>query len=186
VTEPRPSFFARIFLAIAVYFRVLFDAEFAAGVRLLRRGELPPPEEEPEPEPEPEPPKLEERAPEAAMQLLSILQREGRFIDFLEEDVTSFSDAEVGAAARVVHDGCKKAVDEHFTIQPIKSEEEGSKVTVEAGFDASAVRLTGNVVGEPPYSGTLQHRGWRVVKVQLPKIAEDHDVSVVAPAEVEL
>jgi hypothetical protein len=155
-------------------------------VRLLRRGELPPPEEEPEPEPEPEPPKLEERAPEAAMQLLSILQREGRFIDFLEEDVTSFSDAEVGAAARVVHDGCKKAVDEHFTIQPIKSEEEGSKVTVEAGFDASAVRLTGNVVGEPPYSGTLQHRGWRVVKVQLPKIAEDHDVSMVAPAEVEL
>lgn len=187
MTEPRPSFFARLFLAVVAYWRTIFDAEFAAGVVRLRRGELPPPrEEEPEQaEPAP-PPALEKAPPDSAQQLLGILQREGRFVDFLQEDVSSFSDADIGAAARVVHDGCKKALDEHLTLEPIRSEEEGSKVTVEEGFDASAIRLTGHVVGEAPFEGTLQHRGWRVTETRLPEVAKEHDVSVVAPAEVEL
>ena len=189
MTEARPTFFARLFLAIVAYWRTLLDADFAAGVVRLRRGELPPPEEEPEkpeePEPEP-PPALEEAPPDSAQQLLGVFQREGRFVDFLQEDVSSFSDADIGAAARVVHDGCKKALDEHFTLEAIRTEEEGTKVTVEEGFDAAAIRLTGNVVGDAPFQGTLQHRGWRVTETRLPKVAKDHDVSVVAPAEVEL
>lgn len=180
--ERKPSFFARFGLAL----RVLFSAELGASVRQLMQGEpaLPPPE--PEPEPEPAPPPVVEATPDAALQLLGLLQREGRFIDFLEEDVSGFSDADIGAAARVVHEGCKKALTEHFEVAPVRTEEEGSSVQLPEGFDASEVRVTGNVVGDPPFQGTLQHRGWRVKEVRLPKIAAGHDLHVVAPAEVEL
>jgi hypothetical protein len=141
---------------------------------------------EPEKKPEPKTVVLREATPDAALQLLALLQREGRFVDFVEEDMSSFSDAEIGGAARVVHDGCKKALKEHFTIEPARSEAEGAKVTLEKGFDASRVRLTGKVAGEPPFTGTIAHRGWRVSEVRLPKMSEGHDASVVAPAEVEL
>lgn len=129
---------------------------------------------------------LREAGPEAALQLLSLLQREGRFVDFLEEDVSSFSDAQIGAAARVVHDGCRKAIREHLPIEPVRSEEEGAKIKLEKGFDAHRVRLTGNVTGEAPFTGTLAHRGWKVKEVKLPKMTEGHDASIVAPAEVEV
>jgi hypothetical protein len=194
-TEPAaPGFFARLFLAWVAYFRTIFDADFAAGVVRLREGKpaLPPPPVEekkaPEKKPEPEKPKvaLKEASPDAALQLLALLQREGRFIDFLEEDVASFSDAQIGAAARVVHEGCRKAVREHFPMSAVRSEEEGARVKIEKGFDASAIRLTGNVSGEPPYTGTLAHRGWRVSEVKLPKMAEGHDAKVITPAEIEL
>jgi hypothetical protein len=186
----RPGFVSRLFLSFVAYFRTLFDADFAAGVVRLRSGaSLPadtPEKEKAEPAPAQRPVVLREATPDAALQLLSLLEREGRFIDFLEEDVSSFSDAEIGAAARVVHEGCKKALAEHVTITPVRSEDEGAKVTLEKGFDARAVRLTGNVVGEPPFTGTLSHRGWRATKIELPKLAEDHDASILMPAEVEL
>ena len=159
----------------------------------LRAGEpaLPPPKEEapeekPKAEEKPKPVVLKEATPDAALQLLALLQREGRFVDFLEEDVSGFSDADIGGAARVVHEGCKKAIDEHFTIEPVHEKDEGTKVSVEEGYDAHAIRLTGNVVGEPPYSGQLTHRGWRCAEVRLPKMSEGHDPSIIAPAEVEL
>lgn len=194
---PKPSFFARLALSWVASFRTLFDAEFAAGVMRLRAGQpaLPAPAPQPEPTPEPKKPKkkmkkpapvLKTAGPEAALQLLGLLQREGRFIDFLEEDVSGFSDEEIGAAARVVHDGCKKALDEHFTIEAVHASDEGDSVKVEQGFDPHAIRLTGNVVGEPPYSGEVTHRGWKCTDVRLPKMSENHDPSIVAPAEVEL
>lgn len=187
-----PSFFARILLAWVAYFRVLFDPHFAGRFVQLREGKLalPAPEEE-KPKAKEKPKKepavvLKEATPDAALQLLALLQREGRFVDFLEEDVSGFSDADIGAAARVVHDGCKKAMDEHFTIEPVHEKDEGAAVKVEAGFDAHAIRLTGNVVGEPPFKGSLSHRGWRCTEVRLPKMSEGHDPRVIAPAEVEL
>ena len=100
--------------------------------------------------------------------------------------MSGFSDEDIGAAARVVHEGCKKALDEHFQIDPIHESEEGERVAVEEGFDAHAIRLTGNVVGDPPYEGELTHRGWRCAEVTLPKMSEKHDPKVLAPAEVEL
>jgi len=129
---------------------------------------------------------LREAGPEAALQLLALLQREGRFVDFVQEDMSSFSDAEIGGAARVVHDGCKKALAEHLPVEAVRAESEGTTLTLEKGFDAGKVRLTGNVSGEPPYRGTLAHRGWRVTEVKLPKMAEGHDPKIIAPAEVEL
>lgn len=192
MSDPKPSFFVRLWIAFVAPWRVLFSADFGAGVQRLMSGApalpAPEPEKPPAPEPPPEPPKPRiERAPvDAALQLLALFQREGRFVDFLEEDVASFSDEEIGAAARVVHEGCRKAIREHFTLAPVKTEEEGTSLEVPKGFDAHAIRVTGNVVGEPPFRGTLQHRGWKVTRAELPKLAEEHDVKVIAPAEVEL
>jgi len=124
--------------------------------------------------------------PAAALQLLGLMQREARFVDFIQEDVAPYTDAEIGAAARVVHDGCRKVLREHFVIAPVRTEAEGSRVTLEAGFDATAVRLTGNVVGQAPFTGTLGHRGWQVTEVKLPQLTDLQAASVLAQAEVEL
>ena len=136
--------------------------------------------------PAPEPVILKEATPDAALQLLSLLQKEARFIDFIKEDVTSYSDADIGIAARVVHEGCNKAINEHFTLAAIRNEQEGSKVTLPQGFDAGAVRLTGNITGAAPFTGTLIHKGWQVTNIRLPKLTQGHDATILAAAEVEL
>ena len=122
----------------------------------------------------------------AALQLLGLMQREARFVDFIQEDVAPYTDAEIGAAARVVHEGCRKVLREHFTLSPVRSEAEGSRITLLAGFDAAAVRLTGNVVGHAPFTGTLSHRGWLVTEVKLPQLIDSQAAKVIAQAEVEL
>jgi hypothetical protein len=181
VAQTQPSFFARIALAYVAFFRVLFDGIFAAKVLSLRSGEpvAPPP-------PKVEAPKLREAPVDSALQLLGLLQREGRLIDFLQEDVSSYSDADIGAAARVVHDSVKKALLSHVKLARVRDEAEGSRVTLPKGFSANEVRLVGNVVGEAPFHGTLNHAGWRAVSVELPKLSAGHDVSILAAAEVEL
>ncbi|PPD24422.1 MAG: hypothetical protein CTY24_01060 [Methylobacter sp.] len=136
--------------------------------------------------PAPEPVVLKESTPDAALQLLGLLQQEARFIDFIKEDVSRFSDADIGAAARVVHEGCNKAVNQHFTLAPVRTEAEGSRISLPAGFDAASVRLTGNIVGQAPFTGTLVHKGWQVTEVHLPKLTQAHNANIVAPAEVEL
>jgi hypothetical protein len=134
----------------------------------------------------PAPPVLVEASPDAALQLLALLQRDARLIDFVGEDLGGYADAQIGAAARLVHEGCAKVLHEHFSIVPVRDEAEGGRVTLQAGFDAAAVRLTGNVIGQPPFTGSLRHQGWRVTEVRLPKLVGGHDTRVVAPAEVEL
>ena len=136
--------------------------------------------------PAPEPVILKESTPDAALQLLGLLQKEARFIDFIKEDIAAYSDADIGVAARVVHEGCNKALNEHFTLAPIRSEQEGGKVTLPQGFDASSVRLTGNIVGSAPFTGTLIHKGWQVTNIRLPKLTQGHNASILASAEVEL
>ena len=129
---------------------------------------------------------LKTTSPDAALQLLSLLQQEARFIDFIQEDLLGFSDADVGAAARVVHEGGKKVLQDYFSLASVRDEQEESRITLAEGFDATVVRLTGNVIGQAPFTGTLVHRGWRVTEVRLPKLAEGHDARVIAPAEIEL
>ena len=136
--------------------------------------------------PAPEPVILKESTPDAALQLLGLLQKEARFIDFIKEDIAAYSDADIGVAARVVHEGCNKAISEHFTLAPIRSEQEGGKITLPQGFDASSVRLTGNIVGSPPFTGTLIHKGWQVTNIRLPKLTQGHNAKILAAAEVEL
>lgn len=134
----------------------------------------------------PEPVVLKEASPDAALQLLSLLQKEARFIDFIKEDVSAYSDADIGAAARVVHQGCSKAINEHFTLAPVSNDPEGNRLTLNAGFDAASFRLTGNIVGQAPFTGTLVHKGWQVTDLRLPKLTEGHNAKIIAPAEVEL
>jgi hypothetical protein len=122
----------------------------------------------------------------SALVLLALLQREGRLVDFLEQDVADFDDEEIGAAARTVHEGCRKALRSHATVEPVRDEDEDSRVTIEAGYAPSEVKLTGAVGPKPPYAGVLRHRGWRVRELSLPEPVAGHDVQVVAPAEVEL
>ncbi|UDM49020.1 DUF2760 domain-containing protein [Cupriavidus sp. MP-37] len=194
--DPNLSFFGRLSLAMGTFFAILGDRELAAGIKRLRTGEAavpaapvpaPAPAAAPVAAPVAEPaPALKEASPVAALQLLALLQRDARFVDFVEEDIARYADAEIGAAARLVHDGCRAVLREHFTIRPVREEAEGSRVTLADGFDAGAIRLTGNVVGSAPFHGALSHRGWKVEEVRLPRLAERHDASVIAPAEVEL
>ncbi|MDR3382217.1 DUF2760 domain-containing protein [Cupriavidus basilensis] len=197
MTDSNMSFLGRISLAVGTFFNILGDRELAAGVRRLRDGTgpgaspapaapVPAPVAAPAPQAAPAPSALKEASPEAALQLLGLLQRDARFIDFVEEDIAGYSDTEIGAAARLVHEGCRAVLREHFTIRPVREEAEGSRVTVPDGFDATAIRLTGNVVGSAPFNGNISHRGWRVAEVRLPRLAERHDATVIAPAEVEL
>lgn len=179
------GFFARLRVALRVGGRVLSDNGFVTEVlRLERGGSLAPPAATPPTES----PKavLLDSAPDAALQLLALLQQEGRFVDFLEENVTAYSDADIGGAARVVHEGCRKVIRDYLQIEPVRAEAEGARVTLVAGFDPAEARLTGNVVGQPPFTGTLTHRGWRVTRITLPRIVAGHNVQVLAPAEVEL
>lgn len=189
MSERKLSFFSRLVLGFMAFWRTLFRPEFAAGVHLLsHEGASSTEADTPSSEPiaETSTPKLKEPDAASALQLLGLLQQEGRFVDFLQEDLSAYSDQDIGGAARVVHEGCRRALREHLNVIPVRSEAEGAKLTLEEGFDAAQVRLTGNVVGKPPFTGTLVHRGWRVEDVHLPKLVEGHEVRVLAPAEVEL
>ena len=174
VSEPTLPLVTRLWFSVVCLLRVLLEGAFAARVWAVRRA----------------PPALPAASPSGAdvgpLQLLALLQREGRLVDFLEQDITGFGDAEVGAAARVVHEGCRRALAAHATLEPVRDEQEDSRVEVPVGFDPSQVKLTGNVAGQPPYRGVLRHRGWRIRELRLPEPIRGHDFHVVAPAEVEL
>lgn len=203
-----PSFLSRIAIAIGSFFAILGNGRLAADVTRLRAGEAlaadvapreirveVPVEKIVEVRVEVPVETIVEKTVElrvevptdtAALQLLGLLQREARFVDFIQEDVAPYTDAEIGAAARVVHAGCRKVLGEHFTIAPVRPEAEGARITLPAGFDAAAVRLTGHVVGQAPFTGTLGHRGWQVTQVQLPQLTDSQAAKVLAQAEVEL
>lgn len=159
--------------------RLLFDAELAAKA-------LAPVTPAPAPAPSKPAALPPERQHASALQFLAALQREGRFLDFLQQDVGLFSDEEVGAAARVVHGGCRKVLQQSLVVAPVLSDAEGASVAVPKGFDAQRIRLTGNVTGEPPFKGALKHHGWVAQEVRLPSVQETLDPRVIAPAEVEL
>lgn len=188
-TPNHPSFWRRIPLAFGAFFSTLSDGAYAARVEKLNLPEaapVAPVAPAPAPVPAAAPVILKEATPDAALQLLALLQREARLIDFTQENLASHADADIGAAARVVHEGCAKVMREYFSIEPVRAENEGSRIVLQEGFDPASVRLTGNVVGSAPFKGTLSHRGWRASGVRLPKLNDKHDASILAPAEVEL
>lgn len=188
----RPNVLKRLWLSLLIFFRFIFDGAFAgrvlAGWQPGPAPEALPPRAEPPPArlPEPAAPKPPPFDPSPALHLLAILQREGRFVDFLQEDISAYPDADVGAAVRVVHEGCRKVLADYVSLEPLRSDGEGARIVVEKGFDPSAVRLTGNVTGEPPFTGALRHHGWRAADVRLPPSPAGQDPRIVAPAEVEL
>lgn len=134
----------------------------------------------------PAPPEAKKVFEGRAVQLLAILQKDGRLVDFLKEDIAGYDDGQVGRAVRDIHKGCREAIDEHIHIEPVMKENEGAEVTVNQGFDPSAIRLTGNVIGKPPFRGVIRHSGWRATATSLPPIPKSQDAGIIEPAEVEI
>jgi hypothetical protein len=199
---------SRFVLAFSCFFRVLFGKKLPAeAIKLLPETTSAPPavvatparpavtkpaaEDKPAPvakPAEPERPRVStaQHHRDGALALLALLQREGRLVDFLREPLDGFADADIGAAARDVHRGCRKVLEQHLTLEPVMPGAEEAKVSVPKGFDPAEIRLIGEARGEPPFRGTLRHHGWRVVDAKLPTLSEGVDRMVVAPAEVEL
>jgi hypothetical protein len=168
---------SRVGVALSAFFRILFDGrQAAAWSGFLSSEDAPAGAVAP----------ASSGSPDAALLLLSLLQGEGRFVDFVQQDITAFPDAEVGAVARVVHGGCRKVLRAHLQIAPIRSEPEGQPVTLEPGFDPSRVKLTGNVRGNGRVQGVLRHRGWQASDVHLPTLVDRTGAGVLCPAEVEM
>ena len=173
------SFAARVRVAFACFGRALAHSKFARkAAALLNAGDEPRPGRAVEPPPE--------RVHASGLFVLAMLQREGRFIDFLQEDMAAFADADIGAAARVVQAGCRKVLAQCLTLEPVLKDAEGAAVTVPAGFDANRIRLTGNIAGQPPFRGSLKHHGWATTSVRFPASSDALDPRVLAAAEVEL
>jgi hypothetical protein len=142
----------------------------------------------PEPMKSAPPPVVQNQAEAEVVSLLASLQQKGRFVDFVMDDIAAYTDAQVGAVARVVQDGCKAVLKEQFQISPVREENEGSTVTVAPGYRADEYRLVGKISGQAPFAGTLMHRGWKTESVKLPRIVRtaDNRLPTIAPAEVEL
>ncbi|MGA2245621.1 MAG: DUF2760 domain-containing protein [Verrucomicrobiota bacterium] len=172
------SFWSRVRLGWSAFARALASPDFCHQVAVLLRPAAMPAETGTHEAPE------HDHA--SGLTMLSLLQREGRLIDFLHEDMAAFSDAEIGAAARVVHAGCRRIFSEYFTIEPALKDAEGATIKLPAGFDSQRIRLTGNIAGQPPFRGTLKHHGWVATAVRLPAVSAALDPRVLAPAEVEL
>ncbi len=126
--------------------------------------------------------------PADVVAFLAVLQDKGRLVDFLQDDIARYSDAQVGAAARVVHQGCKAVLNEYLAIVPVRAEAEGAQVTVARGYAADEYRFVGKISGQAPFSGILMHRGWKTGAVRLPRVVQTGDdrLPTIAPAEVEL
>jgi hypothetical protein len=163
--------FARLGLACSAFNKVMGDAEVAAKVGPL----LVPPD-----------PAKAGKLSGVPLRLLALLQRESRLLDFLLEDISGAADPQVGAGVRELHRKAQEVLKDRLVLEPVIAKEEESHVEVPPGFDPSAIRLTGNVSGQPPFKGTLKHRGWRVKDYRLPPPPEGQDELVVAPAEVEI
>jgi hypothetical protein len=171
-------------LGLKAMFRVMGDDWFSFRVNELLT--MSPPPDQPT---APKPRKIEPVAPRRsdALTLLSVLQREGRLVDFLKESIGDYTDQQIGAAVRSVHKDCAAALDRMLAIAPLREEAEGSPITVPSDYDSAKFRLTGNVSGGGPFRGQLCHQGWRASKVELPEWTGHEDAAqVVSPAEVEV
>jgi hypothetical protein len=180
VAEPIRQYLPQATLALAILVLI--------GVVSQSRQTMPPRA------PGAEPARSEPERPQASnadaeiVHFLAMLQEKGRLVDFLMDDINAYSDAQVGAAARVVHAGCRGVLQEHFMINPVRPEQEGSTVQVPAGYSADEYRLVGKIAGSAPFSGVLVHRGWKTGMVKLPQLLRGtaDPLPAIAPAEVEV
>jgi hypothetical protein len=181
----------RIALAFRAFFTILANALKAEQIEDVLRGEKTAGSEPPAKQsPLPTPPELAARKTPSrsdALTLLSALQREARLVDFIQEPIAAYSDAQIGAAVRDIHRDCAALVERVFALRPVDSSAEGASVQVPAGFDAARTRLVGNVTGQPPFDGRLAHHGWEATRCELPAwTGGERAIFVVAPAEVEI
>jgi hypothetical protein len=175
------GFGKRISYAFRCFTSMLLDGEIPVDVRqelAAAPAALPSATEAPEEKPV--------ESYDRAVQMLALLQRDGRLIDFLTEDVSPYPDAQLGAAVRNIHQNCRQVLERYLKLEPIIVSEEDQPFTVPKGFEPAAIKLIGNTTGEPPLRGLLRHRGWRVAHISLPSLPDGAGRSVVTPAEVEV
>jgi hypothetical protein len=168
----------RLILAFRSFFAILFSGalsdDIAAALGLSRRAV-----------PKSAPAPVANTPSDGALQILAILQRDSRLIDFLMEDISSYDDEQVGAAVRSLHDQCRDALNRYVQLAPVIDGVEGAFTRL-ASIDPASVKLLGNVPPQPPPGGLLRHKGWRCLKVDLPALQGKQNMQVIAPAEVEI
>ena len=178
----------RIVLAFRCFFNLLFSgalsAETLSALRLVPRDAAPAARAAPKPAASAAPPPAVKTS-DGALQLLSILQRDSRLIDFLMEDISAYEDGQIGAAVRELHDQCRDAVNRYVTLEPVIDGVEGA-FTKAPSSDPGVVKFVGNVPAKPPSGGMLRHKGWRAAKVDLPAPPARADLAIIAPAEIEI
>ncbi|MGM0418165.1 MAG: DUF2760 domain-containing protein [Thermodesulfobacteriota bacterium] len=128
-------------------------------------------------------PELEKRK---FLHILSVLQEDGRFLDFLSEDLSDYDDQDIGAAVRSIHKGCNDGLKKYVELKPLLEEEEESLIEVPKNFNPDKYKLTGKVVGNPPFKGTIRHRGWRASNINMPELKKTDNAELLVPAEVEV
>lgn len=174
---------ANFLLGFKALFRAWSDPTFAELLQPLVEDQLPAPAPAPPP-PAPTPAPAAAPARSDALALLSVLQREGRLLDFLKEPVDGYSDADVGAAVRGLHKECGAALERLFGLQPLLPQAEGSTVEAPAGYDPAQYRIVGGGAGT---RGVLAHPGWKAMRCELPAwTGRPESALVLAPAEIEV
>jgi hypothetical protein len=185
------TFWERVGFAFRSFFSILFYAEIPHDIaeKLIKPGSTAAPAPV---APSSAPSRLQETQPpspetfDRAVQMLALLQRDGRLIDFLAENISGYPDAQLGAAVRQIQETCRQVLAQYVSLEPILNSEEDQPVTVQAGFETAAIKFIGNVAGTPPVRGVLRHKGWRVKEIKLPPLAQGGGRMVIAPAEVEV
>ena len=174
---------SRISLAFRSFFSILFGSGLPEDIAAAF-GFKKAPKEPPKPA-APPPPQF--TPADGAVQMLAILQRDSRLIDFLMEDIAAYSDEQVGSAVRSLHDSSRQSLERYCKLIPVIDGVEGTYAAVDSKANASTVKLLGNVPAEGKVKGgTLRHRGWRVEKLDLPSLPAKQDTRIVAPAEIEI
>ena len=179
----------RILLAFRAFFSLLFSGKLSAdtvtALNLTLRIGAPPKAAAPTPAPAATPAAPTVRTSDGALQLLGILQSDSRLIDFLQEDIAAYTDDQIGAAVRELHDQCRDAIARYVTLAPVIDGVEGTYAKT-PGQDPNLVKFVGNVPANPPAGGTLRHKGWRATRVELPQLAAKQDATIIAAAEIEI
>jgi Domain of unknown function (DUF2760) len=172
-------------IPIAAFALLLAIAVFALSFFERRETPAPPPPPPVAAKPPPAPP--ERHAEAEVVAFIGLLQEKGRLIDFLMDDVSLYDDSRVGAAARVVHFGCRDVLQEHLKVKPISDVEEGSQVIIPENYSVDEYRLMGKITGTPPFKGVLLHKGWKTESIKLPRIIKGETrLPSIAPALVEI
>jgi Domain of unknown function (DUF2760) len=170
---------ARIVFAFRSFFALLFTGKLPADIAEAFGFILKKPQPVAKPAPQLKP-------SDGALQMLGILQRGARLIDFFMEDIAGYSDEQVGGAVRNLHEQCRQSLTRYFNLAPVVDGVEGTYTKVESS-DPAQVKLIGNVPanGKAP-GGTLRHKGWRADKVDLPNLPANQNTAILAPAEIEI
>jgi hypothetical protein len=168
----------RILLAFRGFFSILFRGslsdEALSQLGLSRRAQPGPASVSPAARPS-----------DGALQILAILQRDSRLIDFIMEDVSAYSDEQIGAAVRSLHDQCRESLTRYLKLQPVIDGVEGTFARPPAA-DPGVVKFVGNVPAGTPDGGVLRHKGWRAARIELPPLNTKQDLTIIAPAELEI